>query len=58
MQTACRFFKLVISGSDDPIVSRKDARQLAKDCRGHHELFPEVGHSIPAEASALFQQVV
>ena len=49
---------LVISGSDDPIVSRKDARQLAKDCRGHHELFPEVGHSIPAEAPALFQQVV
>jgi 3-oxoadipate enol-lactonase len=49
---------LVISGSDDPIVSRKEARQLAKDCRGCHELFPEIGHSIPAEAPALFQQVV
>ena len=49
---------LVVSGSDDPIVSREEARQLAEDCRGCHEIFPETGHSIPAEASALFQQVV
>ena len=49
---------LVISGSDDPIVSRRDARQLAKDCQGRHEIFPETGHSIPAEAPALFQQVI
>ena len=49
---------LVISGSDDPIVSQQEARQLAKDCRGRHEIFPDTGHSIPAEAPALFQQVV
>ena len=49
---------LVISGSEDPIVSQLDARQLAKDCRGRHRMFPETGHSIPAEAPALFQKVV
>ena len=49
---------LVISGFDDPIVSQLDARQLAKDCHGRYEMFPETGHSIPAEAPALFQQVV
>jgi pimeloyl-ACP methyl ester carboxylesterase len=49
---------LVISGSDDPIVNRQDARRLAKDCHGRHEIFPETGHSIPAEAPALFQQVI
>jgi len=49
---------LVISGSDDPIVSQQDARQLAEDCRGRHEILPDTGHSIPAEASALFQQIV
>jgi 3-oxoadipate enol-lactonase len=49
---------LVISGSDDPIVSRSDARQLANDCHGRHEIFPETGHSIPAESPALFQQVI
>ena len=49
---------LVISGSDDPIVPPRDARQLAKDCRGRHEIFQEIGHSIPAEAPAVFQQMV
>jgi pimeloyl-ACP methyl ester carboxylesterase len=49
---------LVISGSDDPIVNRRDARQLAKDCRGRHEIFPKTGHSIPAEAPDLFHQVI
>ncbi len=49
---------LVVSGSDDPLVSSENARQLAKDCHGRHEIFPDIGHSIPAEAPALFQQVV
>ena len=49
---------LVISGADDPIVSHPDARQLARDCHGQYQMFPETGHSIPAEAPALFQQVV
>lgn len=49
---------LVISGSEDPIVSRTEARRLAKACGGRHEIFPQTGHSIPAEAPELFQQVV
>ena len=49
---------LVVSGSDDPIVSHLDARQLAKDCHGRYDMFPQTGHSIPAEAPALFGQVV
>lgn len=49
---------LVISGSDDPIVSQQEARKLAEVCQGRHEIFPDTGHSIPAEAPALFQQVV
>jgi pimeloyl-ACP methyl ester carboxylesterase len=49
---------LIISGADDPIVRFKDARQLAEDCRGRHEEFPQIGHSIAAEAPSLFQQVV
>lgn len=49
---------LVVSGSDDLIVSQQEARQLAEDCRGRHEIFPDTGHSIPAEAPTLFQQVV
>ena len=49
---------LVISGSDDPIVSHLDAGQLAADCHGRYEMFPQTGHSIAAEAPALFQQVI
>ena len=49
---------LVISGSDDPIVSCQDARQLAEKCHGRYEMFPETGHSIPAESPALFQETV
>ena len=49
---------LVVSGADDPIVSQSDAQQLAKNCHGHYKMLPEIGHSIPAEAPASFQQVV
>ena len=49
---------LVISGSDDPIVSPPDAQQLADDCKGRHQILPQTGHSIPAEAPALFQQII
>ena len=49
---------LVISGSDDPIVSDLDARQLAEDCHARYEMFPQTGHSVPAEDPALFQQKV
>lgn len=49
---------LIISGSDDPIVSPPDARQLADGCRGRHEMFPQTGHSVPAESPSLFQQII
>jgi pimeloyl-ACP methyl ester carboxylesterase len=49
---------LVISGSDDPIVTPQDAHQLAIECHGRHEIFQETGHSVPAETPALFQQVI
>ena len=49
---------LVISGADDPIVSHLDARQLADDCHGRYEMLPRTGHSVPAEAPSLFQQVI
>ena len=48
---------LVIAGSDDPIVSPSEARQLAAQCNGCHEIIPEAGHSVPAETPVLFQQV-
>ena len=49
---------LVISGSDDPIVSSAEARKLAQDCHGRYEILPQTGHSIPAESPALFQRMV
>ena len=41
---------LIISASDDPLVTEEGARELAGLCRGHHEHMVGIGHSIPAEA--------
>jgi pimeloyl-ACP methyl ester carboxylesterase len=49
---------LVISGSDDPLVTSEGARQLAEICGGRHEQIPGVGHSIPAEAPEQFNDLV
>jgi pimeloyl-ACP methyl ester carboxylesterase len=49
---------LVISGSDDPIVTEEGARQLAELCNGSHEHIAGVGHSIPAETPELFSKTV
>lgn len=49
---------VVITGSEDPLVDPRDARRLAEACGGRHEEIPGVGHSIPAEAPALFTDLV
>jgi pimeloyl-ACP methyl ester carboxylesterase len=49
---------LVISGSDDPLVTQDGARQLAALCNGRHEHISGVGHSVPAEAPELFREII
>ncbi len=49
---------LLISGSDDPIVTEEGARQLAVLCNGNHEHIAGIGHSIPAETAELFSKMV
>ena len=49
---------LIISGSQDRLVKTKDAKELADLCRGYHEEFPDIGHSIPAETPELFNRTV
>jgi len=49
---------LVISGSQDQLVNPKEAKQLADLCRGRHEEIPDTGHSIPAEATEVFNRTV
>jgi pimeloyl-ACP methyl ester carboxylesterase len=47
---------LVISGDQDPLVSRDGAARLAALCRGSHRLLPQTGHTVPIEAPDLFNQ--
>ena len=49
---------LIISGAEDPLVSVAEANQLAKLCNARHEELSGIGHSIPAEAPRLFEQIV
>ena len=49
---------LIISGSEDPLVEPDDNRQLAHRCNGRYERLTGIGHSIPAEAPKLFQNLV
>ena len=49
---------LVLSGSDDPLVTEEGARELARLCKGRHERLPGLGHSIPAEAPELFVDIL
>ncbi|MBW2173468.1 MAG: alpha/beta fold hydrolase [Deltaproteobacteria bacterium] len=49
---------LVISASDDPLVTEEGAKELAVLCGGHHEHIAGVGHSIPTEAPELFVETV
>jgi len=49
---------LVISGSDDPLVTQEGAKQLASFCGGRHKHITGIGHSIPVEAPDLFNETV
>ena len=49
---------LVISASDDPLVTEEGAKELAVLCGGQHEHLARVGHSVPIEAPDLFNRTV
>jgi pimeloyl-ACP methyl ester carboxylesterase len=49
---------LVLSSSDDPLVSEEGAQELAGLCNGSHERLPGLGHSIPIEAPELFVDIL
>ncbi len=49
---------LVISSSDDPLVTEEGALRLASLCNGRHERIAGAGHSVPAEAPELFGKIV
>ena len=49
---------LVISASEDPLVTEEGARQLADLCHGQHEHLAGIGHSVPSEAPELFNKTI
>jgi len=49
---------LVLSGSDDPIVTKEGAERLAALLGGRHEYINGIGHSIPYEAPELFNKTL
>jgi 3-oxoadipate enol-lactonase len=49
---------LVVSGSDDLLVTESDAEHLASVCGGRHKHLTGIGHSIPAEAPKEFTKTV
>jgi pimeloyl-ACP methyl ester carboxylesterase len=49
---------LIITGSQDPLVEPDDVRQLAYHCHATHKQLAGIGHSIPAEAPEIFQNLV
>ena len=52
------FLLLVLTGEDDPLVTKEGGQEIARICGGRHEEMDGVGHSIPAEAQALFLELV
>ena len=49
---------LILSGTEDFLVSPEDARLLADLCKARHSELTGIGHSIPAEAPRVFEEVV
>ena len=49
---------LVISGSEDELVTPAAAAELAAHLNGRHEVLSDVGHSLPVEAPRRFDRVV
>lgn len=52
------FLVLVLSGDDDPLVTREGAGEIARICGGRHVELKDVGHSIPAEAPDEFIRLI
>lgn len=52
------FLLLVLTGEDDPLVTREGAEEVARICGGRHMEFKGVGHSLPVEAPEAFIRVV
>lgn len=55
---ATSFLVLVLTGEDDPLVTKEGGREIAMICGGRHEEIEGVGHSIPAEAQEKFLEIV
>jgi pimeloyl-ACP methyl ester carboxylesterase len=49
---------LVISASEDPLITESGARKLAALCKGQHRHLAGIGHSVPTEAPELFNDTV
>lgn len=55
----CNFIpSLVISGSDDTLVTEEGATELAVLCGGRHKKMIGIGHSVPSEAPELFNKTL
>lgn len=52
------FLMLVLTGEDDPLVTKEGGQEIARICGGRHEEIKGVGHSIPAEAQEQFLETV
>ncbi len=52
------FLVLVLTGEDDPLVTKEGGLEIARICGGRHEEIKGVGHSIPAEAQDQFLDMV
>jgi pimeloyl-ACP methyl ester carboxylesterase len=52
------FLLLVLTGEDDPLVTKEGGQEIARICGGRHVEIKGVGHSIPAEAQAQFLETV
>lgn len=49
---------LVLAGADDALVPPDSAKRLASLCKAGYIVFPNTGHSLPAEAPDRFKQAV
>ena len=49
---------LIVTGSEDPLIDSDDVRRLADLCKARHVQLDGIGHSVPAEAPELFEQMV
>ncbi len=52
------FLILVLTGEDDPLVTRQGGEEIARICGGRHRELKGIGHSIAAEAPEMFIKLV